>query len=341
MSAIFTVFSQFGCLTGAQGVLSMLVRAWTALAVGLLLAASLTQSGWAADSRADAGTARSALAPATEDVRTPWTLTTYAGGSRVVEDNLYSPTLDLHTTYRVMLPPDYDAGSRHYPVLYMLHGVAGDSSEWQSIGLLEAADRMIQQGEIDPFLIVLPNGGAKYWVNHASGERWADYVVDDVVKQVDLTYRTIASPRGRAIGGLSMGGEGAMRIAMTHPGTFGTAAAHSPSLRTAFDQFAPELQEIFGDEDSWRAATPLWLVMDTDAAYGLTLAMDIGEDDPWRANVELLHERMVSRGIPHRFEVLPGEHAAEYWIDNVDHYLAFYSSAFADSAEHPLVTDAS
>jgi hypothetical protein len=63
------------------------------------------------------------------------------------------------------------------------------------------------------------------------------------------------------------------------------------------------------------------------------MSIDVGEDDPWRPNVELLHQRMVSRGIAHRFEVLPGEHAAEYWIDNVDHYLAFYSSAFAADSE--------
>jgi S-formylglutathione hydrolase FrmB len=240
-----------------------------------------------------------------------------------------------------MLPPGYEGSTRRYPVLYMLHGVAGDSTEWQSIGLLDAADRMIMRGEIDPFLIVLPNGGANYWVNQSTGARWADYVVDDVVRQVDRDYRTITSPSGRAIGGLSMGGEGAMRIAMTRPGVFGTAAAHSPSLRTAFNQFAPELQTLFGDETTWRAATPLWLVVDTDTAYALNLAIDIGENDPWRDNVELLHERMVARGIPHRFEILPGEHAAEYWIDNVDHYLSFYSSALApESAVITIDSDA-
>jgi enterochelin esterase-like enzyme len=217
----------------------------------------------------------------------------------------------------------------------MLHGVAGDASEWESIGLLEAADRLIQRGEIDPLLIVLPNGGANYWVNQATGARWADYVAADVVSQIDRDYRTVVLGQSRAIGGLSMGGEGALRIAMQNPGVFGTAAAHSPSLRTAFDQFSPELQEIFGDEDRWRAATPLWLVMDTDAAYGLTIALDVGEDDPWRANVELLHERMQGRGIAHRFEVLPGEHAAEYWIGNVEHYMAFYASALGGHASMP------
>jgi enterochelin esterase-like enzyme len=315
----------------------MIHRIGTALVTGILLVSTLTQSSWAAASRSDSSPARATTSPPTIDVRTPWTLTTYAGGSTVVEDPLYSPTLDIHTTYRVMLPPGYNSDSRRYPVLYMLHGVAGDSSEWQSIGLLEAADRMIYRGEIDPFLIVLPNGGANYWVNQATGARWANYVVDDVVKQIDREYRTIDSPSARAIGGLSMGGEGALRIAMKNPKVFGIAAAHSPSLRTAFDQFAPELQALFGDEESWRAVTPLWLVLDSDSAYDLTMAIDVGEDDPWRPNVELLHQRMVSRGITHRFEILPGEHAAEYWIDNVDHYLAFYSAAFAEDSTLILI----
>jgi len=318
----------------------MFARVGTALATGLLLAATLTQSGWAAQPPAGPAAARIDQTPSGDEPGPAAPTPPFPGGARVVEESLYSPTLELHTSYRIMLPGGYDSSTRRYSVLYMLHGVAGDSSEWQSIGLLDAADRMIMRGEIDPFLIVLPNGGANYWVNQANGGRWADYVVDDVVRQVDRDFRTVASPRGRAIGGLSMGGEGAMRIAMTRPGVFGTAAAHSPSLRTAFDQFAPELQTLFGDEDSWRAATPLWLVMDTDAAFGLNLAIDVGENDPWRPNVERLHERMLARGIEHRFEVLPGEHAPEYWIDNVDHYLSFYSSALAGVAEHPPITDA-
>src|SRR5262249_18472622 len=162
------------------------------------------------------------------------------------------------------------------------------------------------------FLIVLPNGGANYWVNQPTGGRWADYVVRDVVGQVDRDFRTIDSPTARAIGGLSMGGEGALRIALQKPRVFSIARAHRPAVRTAFDQFSPDLQTLFGDEQRWRSETPLWLVMDADSAFDLTIAMDVGEDDPWRPNVELLHQRMLSRGIAHRFEVMPGEHDAEY-----------------------------
>lgn len=325
----------------------MMRRIGTALAVGALLATSLGQGGGSALAASltspQSVSVRTALGPtdAAESSRQRNVLNTYAGGSTVVEDSLYARTLDIHTSFRIMLPPDYDASSRRYPTLYLLHGVAGDSSEWQSIGILEAADRMIRAGEIDPFIIVLPNGGANYWVNHYSGARWADYVVNDVVAQVDRDYRTVNAPLGRAIGGLSMGGEGALRLALTNPQMFGTAAAHSPSLRTAFSQFAPELQPIFGDEEYWRTVTPLWQVVDTDAAYRLNIALDVGEDDPWRQNVELLHERMVARAIPHRFDVLPGEHAAEYWIENVDRYLAFYSAAFPSSAALNVAADAS
>jgi enterochelin esterase-like enzyme len=318
----------------------MFVHLGTAVAAALLLASGVAPGSLAAAPRASAPISASVGARPGEALRASLPLTTYAGGSTVVEEELYSPILDLHTSYRVMLPPDYATSSRQYPVLYMLHGVAGDSSEWQSIGILEAADRMMQRGEIDPFLIVLPNGGANYWVNQATGARWADYVAQDVVRQVDREYRTVMSAQARAIGGLSMGGEGALRIAMTNPGVFGTAAAHSPSLRTAFDQLAPELQPLFGDAETWRTVTPLWLVLDSDSGYGLNMAIDVGEDDPWRANVELLHQRMQVRGMAHRFEVLPGEHAAEYWIDNVDHYLSFYASSLSSTAENGPALDA-
>ncbi|MFN8635756.1 MAG: alpha/beta hydrolase-fold protein [Chloroflexota bacterium] len=269
-------------------------------------------------------------APAEPAVRAS-VLTTYLGGSTVVEHPLFASTLGLSTSYNVFLPAGYEASAQRYPVLYMLHGVAGDATEWQSIGLLEAADRLIQDGQIEPMLIVLPNGGANYWVNHADGARWGDYLVNDVVASVDREYRTIPNRAGRAVGGLSMGGEGALRMAMLNPDVFGIAGAHSPSLRTAYDQLSPELQQLYGTEANWRAASGLWLATDTDAAARLTISLDVGQDDPWRPNVELLHARLDARGVQHRFEVLPGEHAAEYWIGNVDHYLSFYAGAFASA----------
>jgi enterochelin esterase-like enzyme len=126
-----------------------------------------------------------------------------------------------------------------------------------------------------------------------------------------------------------MGGEGALRLAMLHPETFAIAAAHSPSLRTAFNQFSPELQDMYGSDLEWRAVSPLWIVADQRPESRLTILLDVGEDDPWRPNVALLHDWLDEQGLVHRFDVLTGEHAPEYWIGYVDRYLANYSAAFA------------
>jgi enterochelin esterase-like enzyme len=308
----------------------MLRRQFVLMSTAALL--TIAGSGYQAVAPAFASSAPSLsarVAAPTADRLHASVVTTYAGGSTVIEHPLEARTIGVQTSYNVFLPPGYNEGTRRYPVLYMLHGVAGDATEWQSIGLLEGADRMIQDGEIEPMMIVLPNGGANYWVNHADGARWGDYLVSDVVNSVDREYRTITDRSSRAVGGLSMGGEGALRMAMLNPDVFGVAGAHSPSLRTAYDQLAPELQELYGTEADWRAGSGLWLATDTDAAARLKILLDVGQDDPWRPNVELLHARLDERGIAHRFEVLPGEHAAEYWIGNVDHYLRFYGDALS------------
>jgi enterochelin esterase-like enzyme len=309
----------------------MLRRTFLTISAAALL--SIVSSGQQAASPAYAAPALSGLTtaePGDVGVRAS-VLTTYAGGSTVLDHSLYASTIGISTSYSIFLPPGYAETTRRYPVLYMLHGVAGDSTEWQSIGLLEAADRLIQDGKIEPMLIVLPNGGANYWVNHAGGARWGDYLVSDVVASVDREYRSIPDRTDRAVGGLSMGGEGALRMAMLNPDVFGIAAAHSPSLRTAYDQLSPELQRLYGTEADWRAVSGLWLATDSPAAYRVTISLDVGQDDPWRQNVELLHARLDERGIAHRFEVLPGEHAAEYWIENVDRYVTFYDAAFRGS----------
>ncbi|MCC6174324.1 MAG: esterase family protein [Chloroflexi bacterium] len=258
-------------------------------------------------------------------------VTTYPGGSTVYERQFFSPILDRQMTYRVLLPPEYDDSAVAYPVLYMLHGVAGGPSEWQEIGLLEAADKLIAEGVVTPMIVALPDGGANYWVNHADGARWADYVAQDVVNAIDTTYRTRPVPSARAIGGLSMGGEGALRLAMQHPDIFGIAAAHSPSLRTSYDELTPELKDLYGDEAAWLAGSPFGLI-DTPGAHQVTIELDVGQDDPWRPNVELLHQKMIEQGIEHELDVLPGGHDADYWIAYVDRYLNFYDAAFAGRA---------
>jgi S-formylglutathione hydrolase FrmB len=127
----------------------------------------------------------------------------------------------------IYLPPGYnDSTGGSYPVLYLLHGFWGSPSSFvDSFRMADTADGLVGTGKARPFVIVMPPGGA---LKHGrtSGEWagvWERYVVHAVIPWTDAHLATIASPGGRAIGGLSAGGFGAVDMALRHLGLFGIA----------------------------------------------------------------------------------------------------------------------
>jgi enterochelin esterase-like enzyme len=242
----------------------------------------------------------------------------------LLDDHLVSPIIGEAFTYRVYLPPDYlRAPKRVYPVLYMLHGNGGNYTEWSDSYLPEQADRMIVAGEIQPLIIVMPDDGeTTYWANWDSGPRWGDYVTDDVVSVIDQRYRTQPDPAGRAIGGLSMGGLGALNLALQHPDVFGVVGAHSPSVRLEPD---PALWFLTG-QNFWEN-NPVWLVQHRGGGDSLKVWMDAGTEDVWLPNIEAVHTALIGEGVHVDWHVFPGPHEAIYWIDHVPDYLRFYSEA--------------
>lgn len=240
------------------------------------------------------------------------------------EFEFYSAALNADMRYFIYLPPDYTSAGRRYPVLYMLHGAAGDKEEWLAIGLIDAADRAIRSEDVEPMVIVLPDGDLSYWANHArGGPRWGDYLADDLVRHIDASYRTLAEPADRAVGGLSMGAWGALHLAFTRPDVFGTLGAHSPSLRTG------DAMAFLGDQEELRRKDPLALAQTADSIEDLQIWIDVGEDDPWLERAELLHNVLEERGIWHTWSVFPGGHDADYWEAHLLDYLRFYGSALA------------
>jgi enterochelin esterase-like enzyme len=243
----------------------------------------------------------------------------------LLDDRLTSPIIGKSFPYRVYLPPDYQhSPQKRYPVLYMLHGAGGDYTEWTDSFLPEQADRLMAAGEIPPMIVVMPNdGGQTYWANWSEGgPRWGDYLTHDVVSVVDQRYRTLAHPASRAIGGLSMGGLGALNLAFKHPEVFGVVGAHSPSVRLEPDPALWFLQgQSFLDND------PVWLAQNRPGLDSLTIWLDAGTEDVWLPNIEAVHATLVDEGLHPIWHVFPGPHEAEYWIEHVPDYLRFYGSA--------------
>jgi enterochelin esterase-like enzyme len=239
----------------------------------------------------------------------------------------YSPELDRDMPYYIYLPPNYDTAGRRYPVLYLLHGLGGHREEWLAYGLVNVVDQEISNGNIPPMIVVLPQGDRDYWVNHAKdGLRWGEYIDRDLVRHIDATYRTLRSPASRAIGGLSMGGYGALSHAFTHPAIFGIVGAHSASLHLDDGKAPPFL----GQSLEFQLKDPLYLARTAPNLDHLQIWIDIGQaDDIWLPNNLALHQILLDRGIDHIWQSPPGGHDYDYWIARVIDYVHFYGHAFA------------
>src|SRR6187401_859040 len=179
------------------------------------------------------------------------------------DDAVASAALGRTMKYRVLLPSDYATSGGQYKTLYLLHGLTGDYMDWSTrTDLARMAHGL-------PLVIVMPDGENSWYVNTADkGPRFEDYIADDLVKDVERKYRVIRSRYGRAIAGLSMGGYGALRIALKRPGVFVAAGGFSSALGVTDPKFAEnlasfreELSRIFGPAGSEaRAANDILLI---------------------------------------------------------------------------------
>jgi S-formylglutathione hydrolase FrmB len=168
-------------------------------------------------------------------------------------------------------------------------------------------------------------------MNHAGGgARWADFVARDLVTHVDATFRTDPRRAQRAVGGLSMGGHGALQLALNFPDVFAIAGAHSPTIRTFEDS-----PEFFGDRKWFARYDPLALIQRTDAARRVAFWIDAGADDAWRAGAAAVARALAAKRAPVTYTVLEGEHEGWYWAAYLPEYLHFYAQAFRSGATTP------
>jgi S-formylglutathione hydrolase FrmB len=190
---------------------------------------------------------------------------------RVVEVEVPAPALagnllDTPTVQgaAVYLPPSYDGEpDRRYPAVFLLHGIFDDYEVWlEHFDVPALLDRLIDAGEIPELVMVMPNGGNRYgggfYRNSPVSGRWADYIVEDLVGFIDQHFRTLAVAEGRAVVGHSMGGYGALHLAMTRPGVFSTVWALSPCCLAATDDLS------FGN-DAWKRSAAVTSAGDIEA----------------------------------------------------------------------------
>jgi enterochelin esterase-like enzyme len=147
----------------------------------------------------------------------------------------------------VYLPPSYGSSEKRYPVVYFLPGY-GDTS-MMGFHLPADMDSAIESGDVSEMIVVVAGGdskmGGSFYVNSPVTGNWEDYIVSDVVGYVDANYRTLPQAESRGIAGHSMGGFGALNIAMHHPDLFSAVYSLSPGL---FDANGLAESFMFTDE---------------------------------------------------------------------------------------------
>jgi enterochelin esterase family protein len=162
----------------------------------------------------------------------------------------------------VYTPPDYDpAGKEEYPVLYLLHGITDDASAWTTAGRAHVIlDNLIARGKAKPMLVVNPLGYAfpnvaedlfKLFrdptLQRESMARFSATVLDEIVPQVETSYRVAKGRDSRAIAGLSMGGAQSLHIGLNHPDRFGWVGSFSGAFVMYGDDYACSFSSLDGE----------------------------------------------------------------------------------------------
>jgi S-formylglutathione hydrolase FrmB len=141
-------------------------------------------------------------------------------GSSIGSASFRSKALAGKGSFIVYLPPGYASSTIRYPVLYLLHGRDGHANAFLEIGIQQSLDRLIDSGALAPMIAVMvqDRGGPNNWRDVG---RWhSETYVIEVQELIDRMFRTIPTRSGRAIAGSSMGGFGAMHVALVNPYRF-------------------------------------------------------------------------------------------------------------------------
>ncbi|MBR4739541.1 MAG: esterase family protein [Bacteroidales bacterium] len=262
--------------------------------------------------------------------------------SRIETGGLLSDKLGCEQKYNVYLPDGYDAG-KSYPVLYLLHGLYGDYSNWVKVGRMkEVADELIASGELRPVVIVMPNAGASDVHSYQNGyfnvQDWPyeDFFFQEFLPDVERKYHCGGSKRMRAIAGLSMGGGGAIVYAQRHPDLFSSAYGMSAWLdhkdRDIRGKDRPGSKLAITDR-SVRDHSALDFVDKADAATigqlkTVAWFLDCGDDDHLLQLSVDLHFKLRKAGIHSELRVRNGGHTWEYWHTALRTALPFASRNF-------------
>ena len=255
-------------------------------------------------------------------------LITQVRAAEVVTVSVLSAAMNK-TIRTVVIKPDVYTDRDSLPVVYLLHGYGGNYGDWvnKAPEIKELADRY-------GLVIVCPDGGHGSWYWDSPEDpsfRYETFVSNELVAWVDSHYKTVTSRSGRAITGLSMGGHGALYLAMKHVDVYGAAGSTAGGVDIRPFPLNWDMAKRLGSyaeyPERWENHTVINLLHRL-TPNALALIIDCGTSDFFYGVNEQLHRKLLDRNIPHMYITRPGAHNWEYWQQSISYQLLYFSKFF-------------
>lgn len=217
-----------------------------------------------------------------------------------------SKTVGTTRKMQVYTPPNYSADKK-YPVLYLLHGIGGDETEWQRFASVNVMlDNLIADGKAVPMIVVMPNGRAQK-NDRAEGNVFASApafakferdLLDDVIPAIEAKYSVAADREHRAIAGLSMGGGQTLNFGLTHLDTFAWIGAFSSAPNTK------PAKELVPDVDALKKQAKL-------------IVLTCGNQDGLINISQQMHKYLKENHVDHVWHVDGHGHDPQHWSSSL------------------------
>jgi S-formylglutathione hydrolase FrmB len=249
----------------------------------------------------------------------------------------FSHSLQKASSFHLIFPDSPDA-PRPWAVYYLLHGLSDDRSTWSHRSCVERYTLGY------PLMVVMPDGGRGWYTNAVDGDAYEDDLLNDVMGLVEKDFPVQNERSGRAIGGLSMGGFGAVKLGLKYPDRFASVDSQSGALAflrhpAESKRLSPEFTRIFGKSPEDGPEDPFRLAGSVSPKKCPALRLVCGDEDPFLPHNREFHEHLGSLKIAHDYEEPPGTHSWAFWDLHVREAIDFHRRhlGIPDDPEHAVL----
>lgn len=248
----------------------------------------------------------------------------------VVEDSLFSQSINGVEKITVVLPDGYAESQERYSAIYLLHGFGGDYTNWVKL------TDLVRYLKKYHYIVVCPDGKNSWYTNSVElqNAQYEDLIMKDIIPFIDKKYRTKPSKFNRAIAGLSMGGYGAIKLGLKYPSQFFFAGGLSPAIQYPSEileinkssqqkrELYKSVFDVFGkkENDSWKTNDVFALAENAQQKSLPYFYLSVGSHDGFTKIIELTHTfatTLRKKDIPFEMHEVPGEHNWKLWDSEV------------------------